>query len=198
MDDEETTIATRAPSVEERPTDATEDDRRLTARAQGGDREAFDALVDRYKKEIFRLAYRFAGNAEDAHDLAQEVFLKAYLSLGAFRGDSTFRTWIYRIAMNLSINHVRSAAVARRSDVPVEELDPARSGKVLSSILSGEMSDRLRLAVEALPPKQRETLILKVYQDLKYTEIAEIMGCSVGTSKANFFHAVHALRQALA
>lgn len=180
------------------PAGPAEDDRGLTRRAQQGESGAFDELVERYKKEIFRLAYRFVGNPEDAHDIAQEVFLKAYLSLPSFRGDSTFRTWIYRIAMNLSINHVRSAAVARRSDVPVEELDPAKSGKVLSSILSGEVSDRLRLAVENLPPKQRETMILKVYHDLKYTEIAEIMGCSVGTSKANFFHAVNALREALA
>ncbi|MFN7972866.1 MAG: sigma-70 family RNA polymerase sigma factor [Acidobacteriota bacterium] len=173
------------------------DERELTSRARAGDDAAFDALVNKYKKEIYRLAYRFVQNAEDAHDMAQDTFLKAYLSLGEFRGDSSFRTWIYRIAMNLSINHIKSAAVSRRSDVPAEELDPGKSGKILSSIMSSEMTDRLRDAIDDLPPKQRETLLLKVYHDLKYTEIAEIMGCSVGTSKANFFHAVQALRGAL-
>lgn len=166
----------------------------LTEKARRGDDAAFDVLVDRYKKEIYRLAYRFVKNAEDAHDLSQETFLKAYLSLKNFRGDATFRTWIYRIAMNLSINYVKSAGYSRKSDVPAEELDPARSGKILSSILTTEMTDRLRDAIDQLPPKQRETLVLKVYQDLKYTEIASVMGCSVGTSKANFFHAVKALR----
>jgi RNA polymerase sigma-70 factor (ECF subfamily) len=174
-----------------------EDERQLTERARRGEDGAFDALVDRYKKDVYRLAYRFTGNAEDAHDLAQEAFLKAYLSLRDFRGDSAFRTWIYRIAMNLAINHVRSAAVTRRSDVPAEELDPGKSGKVLSSILSSELGDRLRQAVDGLPPRQRETLVLKVYHDLKYTEVAEIMGCSVGTAKANFFHAVQTLREVM-
>lgn len=174
-----------------------EDERQLTDRARRGEEGAFDALVHRYKKDVYRLAYRFAGNAEDAHDLAQDAFLKAYLSLSDFRGDASFKTWIYRITMNLSINHVRSAAVSRKSDVPAEELDPAKSGKILSSILSSEMGDRLREAIDMLPPRQRETLVLKVYHDLKYTEIAEVMGCSVGTAKANFFHAVGHLRKAL-
>ena len=190
-------------TVREAPPSAAQTDERelsegeLTERAQRGEEGAFDALVNRYKKDVYRLAYRFVGNAEEAHDLAQETFLKAFLSLPTFRRDASFKTWIYRIAMNLSINYVRSPAVSRRCEVSAEELDPARSGKILSAILGSEMTDRLRGAIEHLPPKQRETLVLKVYHDLKYTEVAAVMGCSVGTSKANFFHAVNALREAL-
>ncbi len=171
------------------------DDRVLAKRAAEGDERAFEQLVALYQRDLYRLAYRFVQNADEAHDLCQEAFLKAYLSLKSFRGASSFKTWIYRITMNLSINYVRSAAVSRMSDVPAEELDPAKSGKILSSIMNTEMSDRLREAIDRLPQKQRRTLILKVYHDLKYREIAELLGCSVGTSKANFFHAVKNLKE---
>jgi len=174
------------------------DDRVLAQRAAKGDERAFEELVALYQRDLYRLAYRFVQNADEAHDLCQEAFLKAYLSLQSFRGASSFKTWIYRITMNLSINYVRSAAVSRMSDVPAEELDPAKSGKILSSILNTEMSDRLSEAIDCLPAKQRQVLIFKVYHDLKHREIAELLGCSVGTSKANFFHAVKSLKGIMA
>lgn len=178
---------------------ATDED--LVTRSRGGDREAFDDLVRRYRKQIYRIAYRITGDHTEADDLAQETFCRAFAALETFRGDASVKTWLFRIVSNLSLNVVRSARVVRHEDISPETL--AERGEAttvqipvaLDRLLDHERSCRLNRAIELLPVKQKMTLILRVFEGLPYREIAQIMECSPGTSKANFFHAVSSLRR---
>jgi len=162
-----------------------------------GDEAAFNALVGRHQRDVYRLAYRIASNHEDAHDLSQEAFVRVYRKLGDFRGDAAFKTWLYRIVVNLSLNHVKKTNKERKTHVDIDGVVIAVAPRGLHAALEAESRERLRGAIRKLPDKQRKTLILKVFHDLKYTEIAGVMKCSVGTSKANFFHAVKALKKQL-
>jgi len=162
-------------------------------RFQAGDGSAFDCLVEAHQREVYRLAYRLLGNHADADDLAQETFLRIYRSLGRFRAESAFRTWVTRIVLNLATDRRRELAAHRHFSL--EELAPAdhpsdpggRSGFLPEEVL--------RKAVGQLPRRQRETLILRVFQQMKFHEIAAVMGCTVGTAKANYFHALRGLRE---
>jgi RNA polymerase sigma-70 factor (ECF subfamily) len=171
------------------------EDREAVEACQGGEREAFDRLVERYQRDVYRLCYRYVNNHEDANDMAQEVFIKAYRALGRFRGDSSFSTWLYRIAVNTCLNFRAS----RRP--PGEELPeglPDTSAAVGEQLEREEQARRVREAVRRLPEKQRATLILKIYNDLTHQEVAVILGSTVGTVKANLFHALGNLRRILA
>jgi RNA polymerase sigma-70 factor (ECF subfamily) len=162
---------------------------------QRGEREAFDRLVVRYQREVYRLCYRYVNNHEDANDLTQEVFLRAWRAIGRFKGRSAFSTWLYRIAVNACLNF---RAVRR---VPVRELPEALADPSADASARMERDDearRVREAVSRLPEKQRATLILKVYHDMTHQEVAEVLGSTVGTAKANFFHALGNLRKLVA
>jgi len=161
---------------------------------QGGEREAFDRLVQRYQRDVYRLCYRYVNNHHDANDLAQDAFLKAYRAIGRFRGDSSFSTWLYRIAVNTCLNF-RSSRRLDSEELP-EEL-PDRAPGAADRAQSEETSRVVRRAVAELPEKQRATLILKVYHELTHEEVARILGSSVGTVKANLFHALANLRKRL-
>ena len=165
-------------------------------RVLAGDTAAFDGLVRQYQQEIYRLAYRMTRNAEDAKDLAQEAFVRAYRSLGTFRGHSRFSTWLYRITVNLCLNHLKSAA--RQDPAEVDERLPDARADSLTALLTNERDRFLAKAIEALPPQQKATLTLRIHQGLGHREIAEILECSEGTAKANYFHAVRALQRRLA
>jgi RNA polymerase sigma-70 factor (ECF subfamily) len=168
------------------------EDREAVEACQRGEREAFDRLVERYQRDIYRLCYRYVNNHEDASDMAQEVFLKAYRAIGRFRGDSSFSTWLYRIAVNTCLNFRAS-----RRPPPQELSDavPDRSPAVTERMEGDESAARVRAAVSRLPEKQRATVILKVYHDLTHEEVAGILGSTVGTVKANLFHALGKLRK---
>ena len=162
-----------------------------------GDEGAFNELVERHQRDVYRLAFRLAHNQEDAHDLGQEAWVRVYRSLGRFRGESSFRTWLCRIVMNVGLNHLRKTRHDREQRTRIEEVSLPVAPTGLSDVLDAEARVRLEGAIDRLPEKQRRTLVLKVFQELKYTEIAEVMGCSVGTAKANFFHAVRSLKRQL-
>lgn len=171
-----------------------EDDREAILASQRGDRAAFDRLVERHQREIYRLCYRYVNNHEDAADLAQDSFVKAYKAIGRFRGDSAFTTWLYRIAVNTCLNFRASRRMVQ------EELSEALADPgvpVVQRMQERERSQQVRDAVARLPEKQRATLILKIYHDLTHEEVAGILGSSVGTVKANLFHAVGNLRKML-
>ena len=172
-----------------------DDEREIVKACQRGERGAYDLLVQRYQRDVYRLCYRYLNDHEDASDLAQEAFIKAWRAVGRFRGDSAFSTWLYRIAVNACINHR-----ARRRPVS-EELsdqlaDPRRRAD--AGVQDDDEARRVREAVSRLPEKQRATLVLKVYQELTHEEVAKILGATVGTVKSNLFHALGNLRRLLA
>jgi len=157
---------------------------------------AFDLIVERHRRPVYQLCYRFVGNHEDASDLSQEVFLRAYRGLGAFRGGSSLATWLYRIGVNLCLNRVS------RKTSPTETLDArqhidTRSESAADRVLREERGVQVRRAIAALPPKQRATLVLRMYHELSHEEIAGVLGSSVGAVKANFFHALGNLKKQL-
>jgi RNA polymerase sigma-70 factor (ECF subfamily) len=172
-----------------------EAEREAVETCRRGEREAFDRLVLRYQRDVYRLCYRYVNNHEDANDLAQEVFLKAWRAIPRFRGQSAFSTWLYRIAVNACLNF-RALRRPVTQELP-EALPDPRLGAA-ARVESDDEARRVRAAVARLPEKQRATLILKVYHELTHEEVAGILGSSVGTVKANLFHALRNLRRLMA
>jgi RNA polymerase sigma-70 factor (ECF subfamily) len=169
------------------------DERDAIEACRRGEREAFDLLVERYQREIYRLCYRYVGNHEDANDMAQEAFLKAWRGIASFRGESAFSTWIYRIAVNTCLNF-RSTRKAQVTEEPSEAL-PDQGPSAPERIAGRERERQVRAAIARLPDKQRATLILKIYHELTHEQVAQALGSTVGTVKANLFHAVANLRK---
>src|ERR687897_1602759 len=134
------------------------DDREAVEASRRGDREAFDRLVERYQRDVYRLCYRYVNNHEDANDAAQEAFLRAYRAIGSFRGDSAFSTWLYRIAVNTCLNF-RAARKPAADELP-DTLPDLRPGPG-EDMARGEQARRVRDAVTRLPDRQRATVILK-------------------------------------
>src|SRR5678815_945894 len=169
-------------------------DAELVSASLAGDRAAFDVIVERHRRNVYQLCYRFVGNQDDAADLSQDVFVRAFRGLKNFKGQASLGTWLYRIGVNASLNR---AAVKRPPTEPIEperHVDTANRDPLLD-LVRGESAARLRSAIRQLPPKQRATLILRVYHDLPHEEIAQALGSSVGAVKANFFHALGNLRR---
>jgi RNA polymerase sigma-70 factor, ECF subfamily len=171
------------------------DDQTLVAACLAGDRSAFDPIVDRYRRQVYNVCFRFTGNHADASDLAQDTFIRAYRGLRGFKGQSALGTWLYRIAVNVCLN--RTARKAPRE----EALRPERLEGAIEqpdrTLLREERAKRVRAAIARLPKKQRATLILRVYHELRHDEIARVLGSSVGAVKANFFHALANLKKLL-
>jgi RNA polymerase sigma-70 factor (ECF subfamily) len=174
---------------------STRDDAALVRACLDGHRDAFAPIVERYQRQVYHVCYRFAGNHEDAADLAQDVFIRAYRGLRGFKGQASIQTWLYRIAVNASLNRVARTTPRlehlgdRDIDADIERPDAA--------LLRGERAAAVRAAIAQLPPRQRATLILRIYHDLPHQEIAAVLGSSVGAVKANFFHALANLRKLL-
>jgi RNA polymerase sigma-70 factor (ECF subfamily) len=183
-----------AASDADRDAPSAETDGALVLACQRGDREAFDRLVERYQRGIYRLCYRYVNDHEDANDLAQEAFLKAWRAIGRFRGDSSFSTWLYRIAVNACLNH-RALRRPPTQELPESLPDPARGAEARA--LRDDEAERVRKAVSRLPDKQRATLILKIYHELTHEEVARVLGSTVGTAKSNLFQALVKLRRLL-
>jgi len=174
--------------------------------AQAGDREAFGELVERHKDIVYAVAYRFARDPDLALDLSQDVFIRAYRGIKSFRGKSSFSTWLYRIAMNTCIDYTRkrSRSVDAQT-VPEEVAEYAGSGAVETSgshgpddqVLSGELGEQIQKAVDALPPYHKSVFVLYEIEGLSYKDIAEIVGCSIGTVMSRLHYARKKLRTML-
>ena len=173
----------------------------LVKRFQAGEIEAFDEIVHRYRRIIYRTAYYFTHNCEDADDISQEVFLKVFKSLSRFRGSSTFDTWLWRITMNTCIDHLRKQPDAEALDASSYISHKYNAGICRelpdSPMEMAELRSVISKAVRRLPSKQKSVFILRHYEDLSLDEIAKTLTCAVGTVKANLFHARRNLRELL-
>jgi RNA polymerase sigma-70 factor (ECF subfamily) len=180
-------------------------DEELVASAQKGDRRAFEELVERHKHKAYHIAFDFSRDREEAKDLSQEAFLKAFTNLNNFDGRSSFYTWFYRILVNLCLDYKR-----RQKRRPTDEFDETVERQVEPSheprmpmspdqhVFAGQFSRKVGVALEALPAKQRTAFILKNHQGLSIREIAEMMQTAEGTVKVHLHRAVTSLRQRLA
>ena len=188
-------VVTDAGDADERAIDP---DLPLVDRFRAGERAAFDELVRRHQQALWRLARRYVKNDADAADVVQQTFVRAFRGLVRFRAAATVRTWLYRIAINLALNHVRD----RRREEPADPEDvAAASGSTsalgASRLIEGEDQARLRAAIEALPPKQRTVLELRIFDELPFKEVADLADCTENAAKVNFHYAVKRLRELL-
>ncbi|MEO0481592.1 MAG: sigma-70 family RNA polymerase sigma factor [Planctomycetota bacterium] len=167
----------------------------------GGDEEAFGRLVDRYQHRVFRLLGRFSRDPGEIEDLAQEVFLKVFRKLDTFQADSGLFTWIYRIAVNTANDHFTRRSRRPLRLVESEQLDGSSSEDdstaPIEPLLERELHAVTAKIVSELPEKFRTALILREYEDLSYAEIAEVVGCSMGTVESRIFRARQRFRVAL-
>jgi RNA polymerase sigma-70 factor (ECF subfamily) len=172
------------------------DDKQLLELYRAGQADRmFNEMVRRYHSRIYWVARRMVKNHEDADDIAQDVFIKAYSALKDFRGDSNIYTWLYRIAVNLSINHLRKQKVRKLVDIsdyiPFLGKDPDQD----TDMVHDENVSLIEQAIETLPEKQRAVFIMRYYDEMPYEQISSILGTSVGGLKANYHHAVKKVAQ---
>jgi len=164
----------------------------LVERYFAGETKAFDEIMIRYERQIYRVCYRFVENREDAMDLAQDVFVKAFEHLPTFRRESSLKTWLYRIAITHCLNHVNTHS---QEFVEVTEYTGSIRSSVQAEMEHQEQRQRFRKLVKQLPPKQKAILELRINEDLSYEEIARISGRSISTIKASVFFALEKLRK---
>src|SRR5262245_10051552 len=171
-------------------------DRALVTASLEGDKGAFDEIVERHQRTVYQVCFRFTNNHEDASDLAQETFVRAWKGLRNFRGQSALSTWLYRIAVNVSLNRV-STKRAENERLEADRFVDTSTAAPGDGLRRDERARAVRRAINELPEKQRATLILRTYHELSHQEIADILGSSVGAVKANFFHALANLKKIL-
>ncbi|HWB95534.1 MAG TPA: sigma-70 family RNA polymerase sigma factor [Bryobacteraceae bacterium] len=171
--------------------------------AQTGDTDAFRVLVERHSRPVFRLAYRMTGNQQDAEDVVQESFLRAYRQLGRFDNRSSFGTWLYRIAVNCALDLVR--ARKRRSEQTAlgeEQLDPVLNLPATGSTpermaMSGEISRRVAAAMQTLSENERSAFVMRHFEGMSIEAISGLLGVQPGAAKHSIFRAVQKLRRSL-
>lgn len=175
-----------------------DEDLELVRRFQSGDSSAFEPLVNKYQQKIYDIAYYHTHNAEDAYDLSQEVFERAFKSLSGFKKKSSLYTWLYRIAVNACIDYGRKKT--RLQTIPIEEwadshesFSTGTTNSPAGHVEYKELERQISKAIDQLPPKQRAVFIMKRQEDMSLEEIAQVLGRSVGTIKAHLSHATHKL-----
>lgn len=191
------TDSTRNPSGPRRSNGEETDMAALVERAADGEREAFDELVRLTHRDAFGLALRLTGNEEDARDVVQDAYLRAYRSIGRFRGDARFSTWLYRIVANTSSTHLSKRNRHRHEELLDDaqvidqrpEIDPVISAE------TGELRDELDAAIRELPPRLRAVVVLRDVYDLPHEAIADELGISVSAAKVRLHRARRRLRE---
>ena len=167
-----------------------------------GRESSFDAIVRRYQDRIFRFLVHMVGDSDEAADLAQETFVKAYGSLHRFRGRSSLYTWLYRIALNTSLNYMRKKKLRNRLSLDTEA-ETSIENRALhardpeSELMMKQQLAAIQAAIRDLPPRQRSIFVMRHFDDLSHGAIAEVIGRSEGAVRAGYFHAVRKLRAAL-
>lgn len=174
------------------------EDHELLRRFRNGDEQAFNTIVRLYQEKVYWVARRFVTDHDEADDIVQEVFVRAYKAFKEFRGDAGIFTWLYRITVNLSLNAIRRRKV--RDFLQLDQLfvTPDAGIKNPDEVLEdGERADLIAEAIDRLPEKQKAVFILRYYEELPYEEISKMLKTSVGGLKANYFHAVKKIGQHL-
>lgn len=181
-------------------------DQALVERVQRGDKRAFELLVSKYQRKIFRLLSRLIRDPAEIEDVAQEAFIKAYRALPNFRGESAFYTWLYRIAINTAKNHLvaqgRRAPTTTETEVEdaenFDEADQLRDYNTPDAmLLSRQVGEAVNRAIEKLPEDLRTAIVLRELEGLSYEEIAEAMNCPIGTVRSRIFRAREAIASEL-
>jgi RNA polymerase sigma-70 factor (ECF subfamily) len=167
-------------------------DLELIERVKLGDKSSFSSLVIRHQRGLLRLGLRFVKDLDQAEDIVQEAFIKAYEKLSTFEGRSSFKSWLYQIALNTARNRLRET---RRETVDIEDTHLSVPPIGETTLVHTAISDLLNKEVEKLPFRQRTALVLRVYEDLSFQEISEIMECPYDTAKANYRHALIKLKE---
>ena len=194
--------------TEATPAEADVSELDLVKQSQAGDTEAFDQLVSRYRTRVFGMIYNMVHNEQDAWDLAQDSFVKAWKSIRRFRGQSSFYTWIYRIIMNVTIDWLRKKQVqgagAEFDDaIQLKEINPASRTVPKADALphermeQREIRQRIDAAIAQLTPEHRAVILMKEIEDMQYHEIAEALECSIGTVMSRLFYARKKLQNLL-
>lgn len=167
------------------------DELKLIQEFNEGNEQAYNQLVLRYKEKIYWIVRRMIPDHDDADDITQSVFIKAYQSLRSFKGDSSFYTWIYRIAINLSLNEIRRKKIHKifSIDDAIHQIS-STDDQPIETMMKEERTRLIKSAIDQLPEKQKKVFLLRYYEELPYDEIAKILHTSVGGLKANYFHAV--------
>lgn len=188
------------------PMSEREVDSQLVARAQRGDKRAFELLVEKYQRKLGRLLARFIRDPAEVEDVTQEAFIKAYRALPAFRGDSAFYTWLYRIGINTAKNYLM--ALGRRAptstEVEAEDAEGYEDGEQLrdintpeSVLMSAEIARTVNATIEELPEELRTAIQLRELEGMSYEDIARIMDCPIGTVRSRIFRAREAIAERL-
>ncbi len=167
-------------------------DLEIVERVKSGDRRSFSQLVRRHQKGLLRLSLRFVKDMGLAEDIVQETFIKAFEKLHTFEGRATFKSWLYQIAVNTSRNKFRET---KFETTDIGNVDLAIGATAESSLVHSAVAEVLQSEVDRLPFKQRTALMLRIYEDLSFKEISDIMDCPYDTAKANYRHALLRLRQ---
>jgi RNA polymerase sigma-70 factor (ECF subfamily) len=181
-------------------------DRQLVERAQRGDKQAFSLLVEKYQRKLARLLSRFIRDPAEVEDVTQEAFIKAYRALPAFRGDSAFYTWLYRIGINTAKNYLM--ALGRRAptstEVEAEDAEGFEEGEQLrdintpeSLLLSKEIAETVNTTIEKLPEELRKAIQMREIEGMSYEDIAQAMDCPIGTVRSRIFRAREAIAEQL-
>ncbi len=177
------------------------DDEELVARSRGGDLDSFNQLVLRWERPIYALAYRVIGREEDARDVAQETFLRAFRALGGFKGQAKFSSWLYRITLNLCRDWIRRERRSNIAPVPegvdiVELAGEATPSETIEDLVARkQLGEAVARAMALLPEEQRTAIILKEYHGLTFQEIADLLDCPLSTVKTRLYQGLTVLRR---